>query len=159
MPIIFASAVLQFPLMFAQLIKIDFLQSFFSVHYRYDGLLYNSIFCILIFFFTYFYTAITFNPQELADYIKKYGGFIMGVRPGKPTVEFLEKIITKLTLVGAVFLAFVALVPVASANLTQVTSFMGLGGTALLIIVGVAMDLVKQIETIVISRKYEGLLQ
>ncbi len=159
MPIIFASAILQFPLMFVQYINIELLQNFFSNYYRYDGFLYNGVFCFLIFFFTYFYTAITFNPQELADYIKKYGGFIMGVRPGKPTVDYLEKIITKLTLVGAVFLALVALVPVLTANVTNVTSFMGLGGTALLIIVGVAMDLVKQIETVIISRKYEGLLE
>jgi preprotein translocase subunit SecY len=83
----------------------------------------------------------------------------MGVRPGKPTVDYLEKIISKLTLMGAVFLGFVALVPVVTANVTKVTSFMGLGGTALLIIVGVAMDLVKQIETILISKRYEGLVE
>ena len=159
MPIIFASAVLQFPLMFVQYINVESLQNFFSTYYQYDGVAYNLFFCLLIFFFTYFYTAITFNPQDLADNIKKHGGFIMGVRPGRSTVEFLEKIITKLTLVGAMFLSFVALVPVVAANLTQITSFMGLGGTALLIIVGVAMDLVKQIEVFVISKKYEGLLE
>lgn len=158
MPIIFASAVLQFPLMFGQYISIEKIKNFFNTYYLYDGILYNALFCFLIFFFTYFYTAITFNPQELADNIKKQGGFIMGVRPGKPTVDFLEKVITKLTLVGAFFLAFVALVPVITANLTNVTSFMGLGGTALLIIVGVAMDLVKQIEVFIISKKYEGLM-
>jgi preprotein translocase subunit SecY len=157
MPIIFASAVLQFPLMFSQYVNVESVQNFFSTYYTYDGLVYNLFFCILIFFFTYFYTAITFNPQELAENIRKNGGFIMGVRPGRPTVEYLEKIITKLTFVGAVFLAFVALVPVVAANLTNVTSFMGLGGTALLIMVGVAMDLVKQIETFVISKRYEGL--
>jgi len=159
MPIIFASAVLQFPLMFGQYINVPAIQNFFNTYYRYDGVLYNGFFCLLIFFFTYFYTAITFNPQDLADNIKKYGGFIMGVRPGKSAVEYLEKIITKLTLVGAVFLSLVALVPVVTANLTKVTSFMGLGGTALLIIVGVAMDVVKQIETVIISKKYEGLLE
>lgn len=158
MPIIFASAVLQFPLMFGQYIPVTAIQNFFAVYYRYDGVLYNAMFCFLIFFFTYFYTAITFNPQELAETIKKYGGFIMGVRPGKPTVDFLEKIISKLTLVGALFLSFVAIVPVFTANVTKVTSFMGLGGTALLIIVGVAMDLVKQIETHIIAKKYDGLL-
>ncbi|RAP33366.1 preprotein translocase subunit SecY [Candidatus Marinamargulisbacteria bacterium SCGC AAA071-K20] len=159
MPIIFASAVLQFPLMFGQYISIEPIQNFFNSYYTYDGLIYNLLFCLLIFFFTYFYTAITFNPQDLADNIKKQGGFIMGVRPGKPTVDFLEKIITKLTLVGAFFLSFVALVPVIAANVTNVTSFMGLGGTALLIIVGVAMDVVKQIEVFIISKKYEGLME
>lgn len=157
MPIIFASAVLQFPLMFSQYISIESIQNFFSTYYTYDGIAYNLFFCVLIFFFTYFYTAITFNPQDLAENIRKNGGFIMGVRPGRPTVEYLEKIITKLTFVGAVFLAFVALVPVIAANLTNVTSFMGLGGTALLIMVGVAMDLVKQIDTFVIAKRYEGL--
>ncbi|NQY74172.1 MAG: preprotein translocase subunit SecY [Candidatus Margulisbacteria bacterium] len=159
LPIIFASAILQFPLMFTQYIPVEAIQNFFAQYYRYDGVFYNALFCMLIFFFTYFYTAITFNPQELADNIKKYGGFILGVRPGRPTVDYLEKIILKLTLIGATFLAFIALVPVVTANLTGVTSFMGLGGTALLIIVGVAMDLVKQIETYMISRKYEGLLE
>jgi preprotein translocase subunit SecY len=158
MPIIFASAVLQFPLMFGQYINVEAIKTFFSVYYRYDGVLYNVLFCSLIFFFTYFYTAITFNPKELSENIKKYGGFIMGVRPGRATVDYLEKIITKLTLVGAVFLASVALVPVLTARATAVTSFMGLGGTALLIIVGVAMDLVKQMETFIISKKYEGLI-
>ena len=116
------------------------------------------VFCILIFFFTYFYTAITFNPQELSDNIKKYGGFITGVRIGKPTVDYLEGIITRLTLVGAVFLSFLALVPIVTANATKVTSFMGLGGTALLIMVGVTLDLLRQVESLLVSKKYEGLL-
>ena len=159
MPIIFASAILQFPLMFSQYVNVPAIQTFFNTYYRYDGIAYNVFFCFLIFFFTYFYTAITFNPNDLAENIKKHGGFIMGVRPGKPTVDYLEKIITKLTLIGAVFLSFVALVPIIAANATQVTSLMGLGGTALLIIVGVAMDLVKQIETYIISKRYEGMLE
>ena len=158
MPIIFASALMQFPLMFTNFIQVESIQRFFDVYYRYDGYLYNAIFCFLIFFFAYFYTAITFNPVELADNIKKNGGFILGVRPGKSTVEFLEKIISKLTLVGDCFLSFISLVPVATANITNVTSFMGLGGTALLIIVGVAMDLVKQIEAVVISQQYDNFL-
>ena len=157
LPIIFASAILQFPLMFSQFVNVPRVQQFFSLYYRYDGFFYNGFFCFLIFFFTYFYTAVTFNPQELADNIKKYGGFIVGVRPGKSTVDYLEKIISKLTLIGAVCLAFIALVPTVAARLTQVTSFMGLGGTALLIIVGVAIDLVKQIDTYLITQKYDKL--
>ena len=159
MPIIFASAILNFPFMFGDMLQVGPLKTFFTVYYRYDGFLYNFMFCFLIFFFTYFYTAITFNPQELADNIRKHGGFIMGVRPGHATVMYLEKIISKLTLVGATFLAIVALVPIVTANMTKVTSFMGLGGTALLIIVGVAMDLVKQIETSIISSRYDGLIE
>lgn len=159
MPIIFASAILQFPLMFGQYVPVAAIQSFFQTYYSYDGVIYNVFFCILIFFFTYFYTAITFNPTEIAENIRKNGGFIMGVRPGKPTVDFLEKIISRLTFIGAAFLATVALVPVITANVTHVTSFMGLGGTALLIIVGVALDFVKQIETFVISKRYEGMME
>lgn len=159
MPIIFASAVLQFPLMFVEYLHIDALKIAFNHYYHYNGFVYNTLFCILIFFFTYFYTAISFNPQELAESIRKNGGFIMGVRPGKPTVEYLEKIITRLTFLGAVFLAIVALVPTIVANITNVTSFMGLGGTALLIMVGVAMDMVKQIETFIIAKRYEGLME
>jgi preprotein translocase subunit SecY len=113
---------------------------------------------VLIFFFTYFYTAITFNPTDISENIKKYGGFIMGIRPGKPTAEFLEHTITRLTLVGALFLALVAIVPLLAEGLTRVTSFQGLGGTALLIVVGVALDLVRQIETHLITRQYEGIL-
>jgi preprotein translocase subunit SecY len=116
------------------------------------------LFFALIFFFTYFYTAITFNPVELANNIKKYGGFITGIRPGRPTASYLEYIITRLTLVGALFLATVAIVPTVVEGVTHITSFQGLGGTALLIMVGVAMDLVRQIETHLITRQYEGLL-
>ncbi|MBT5856400.1 preprotein translocase subunit SecY [bacterium] len=158
LPIIFASALLQFPMVLGNFTGIPAVQNFFSVYYRYDGVIYNGFFCILIFFFTYFYTAISFNPKELAENIKKYGGFILGVRPGRPTEEYLERIVTKLTFVGASFLAFVALLPVIGASMTKVTSFSGLGGTAILIIVGVALDFVKQIETYLLSRRYEGLI-
>lgn len=159
LPIIFASALLQFPLVISNLTSVPAIQNFFSQYYRYDGFLYNFFFCFLIFFFTYFYTAISFNPKELSDNIKKYGGFIMGVRPGSATVNYLEKVVSSLTLIGAIFLVSVALLPILAASLTKVTSFNGLGGTALLIIVGVAMDFVKQIETFLLSRKYDGFLE
>jgi len=156
MPIIFASAILQFPLMFAQYINVDAVNNFVNSYFNYNSVFYNIFFCILIFFFTYFYTAITFNPQDLGDNIKKHGGFIMGIRPGAPTVSYLEKIITTLTFIGAVVLSLVALIPIITANATKVTSFMGLGGTALLILVGVAMDIIKRVDSIVISYEYEG---
>ena len=159
MPIIFASAILQFPLILTQFINVPSIQNFFGTYYQYDGVAYNLFFCILIFFFAYFYTAITFNPNDISDNIKKNGGFIMGVRPGSPTVDFLEGILTKLTFIGASFLAIIALTPVVAANMTNVNSFMGLGGTAILIIVGVAMDLVKQIEVFVLAQRYEGVLE
>ena len=113
---------------------------------------------LLIFFFCYFYTAITFNPKELAENIKKYGGFITGIRPGKPTADFFEYVITRLTLMGAVFLAVIAVIPSIVEGLTHIMTFQGLGATALLIVVGVALDLVRQIQSHLISRQYEGLL-
>ncbi len=120
--------------------------------------MYMILFFCLIFFFTYFYTAITFNPVELAENIKKYGGFIAGIRPGKPTAQYLEHVISRLTLVGALFLAIVAIVPSIVEQVTHITSFQGLGSTALLLVVGVAMDLVRQIEPHLVTRQYEGLL-
>jgi preprotein translocase subunit SecY len=158
LPIIFASALLQFPLVISSFIPVDAVQTFFARYYAYDGVLYNGFFCILIFFFTYFYTAISFSPVELSQNIKKYGGFIMGVRPGKPTEQYLESIVTKLTFFGAVFLSIIALLPIIAAASTNVNSFMGLGGTALLIIVGVSLDLLKQIDSFILQKEYEGMV-
>ena len=154
LPIIFASALLQFPMLIGQYIQIEAVQLFFQRFYSYNGFLYNISFAVLIFFFCYFYTAISFNPIELSKQIKQHGGFILGVRPGKPTEVFLEKTVSTLTLIGSIFLASIALFPVIMANVTNVHSFQGLGGTALLIIVGVAMDLLRQFETFVVSSKY-----
>src|SRR3989339_558882 len=156
-PIIFASSVLLFPATIAQFIQHPLMQKMAGLISP-SGLLYMPFFFFLIFFFTYFYTAITFNPTELAENIKKYGGFISGIRPGKPTATYLEYVITRLTLVGALFLAMVAIVPTIVEGVTHITSFQGLGSTALLIVVGVAMDLVRQIETHLVTRQYEGLL-
>ncbi len=156
-PIIFASSVLLFPATIAQFIPHPVVQRVVG-WISPAGSLYMVFFFALIFFFTYFYTAITFNPVELAENIKKYGGFITGIRPGRPTAQYLERVITRLTLVGALFLASVAIIPGIVERMTHITSFQGLGGTALLIMVGVAMDLVRQIETHLITRQYEGLL-
>lgn len=155
-PIIFASSVLSLPMVFIQFLPS---LSFLSVWLGYGTVLYIILFAALIFFFTYFYTAITFNPQELADNIKKYGGFILGVRPGKPTAEYLDSVLSRLTFVGATFLSLISIVPMLTSKFTHVTSFMGLGGTALLIIVGVAIDIIRQIETILISNKYDKLIR
>jgi preprotein translocase subunit SecY len=156
-PIIFASSVLLFPATIAQFIPNPAVQSIVG-WLSPSGSLYLVFYFFLIFFFTYFYTAITFNPVELAENIKKYGGFITGIRPGKPTAQFLEYTITRLTLVGASFLAIIAVVPSIIESLTHITSFQGLGSTSLLIVVGVALDLVRQIETHLVTRQYEGLL-
>jgi len=156
-PIIFASSVLLFPATIAQFIPNPAVQKFVG-WLSPSGPLYMVLYFALIFFFTYFYTAITFNPNELAENIKKYGGFITGIRPGKPTAQYLEYVITRLTLVGALFLACIAIVPTIVEGMTHINSFQGLGSTALLIMVGVAMDLVRMIETHLITRQYEGLL-
>jgi preprotein translocase subunit SecY len=159
LPIIFASALMQFPLMIVRMIPNQTLQNLVQKYFNYDSVFYMGFFCLLIFFFTYFYTALTFEPNELSENIKKHGGFILGVRPGRPTAEYLEKIISRLTLVGAFFLAVIALIPVVAANLTHISSFQGLGGTALLIVVGVALDIIKQVETHLVARQYESLLK
>jgi preprotein translocase subunit SecY len=156
-PIIFASSVLLFPATIAQFIPNPTVQHMVG-WLSPSGGLYMLMYFALIFFFTYFYTAITFNPNELAENIKKYGGFVMGIRPGKPTAQYLEYTITRLTLVGALFLAVIAVIPTIIEGLTHITSFQGLGSTALLIVVGVALDLVRQIETHLVTRQYEGLL-
>ncbi len=156
-PIIFASSFLMFPATIAQFVPNAFFKSVMNILSP-SGSLYVFLYFGLIFFFSYFYTAITFNPKELADNIKKYGGFITGIRPGNPTAEHLEYIVTRLTLVGATFLALIAIVPSIVEGVTRITTFQGLGGTALLIIVGVALDLVRQIQAQLISRQYERLL-
>ena len=156
LPIIFASALLQFPLMISEYSNIEALQQFMNTYYRYDGFAYNAFFCFLIFFFTYFYTAISFDPKQISDTIKKHGGFILGIRPGAPTVQYLDKVVSKLTLTGAVALSFIALIPTVAANFTGIDTFRGLGGTALLIMVAVAMDFYKQVETYLINRKYDS---
>lgn len=156
-PIIFASSVLLFPATIGQFIPIPAVQTVVG-WLSPSGSLYMLLYFVLIFFFTYFYTAITFNPTDLAENIKKYGGFVMGIRPGKPTAAYFEYVLTRLTLVGALFLSMVAIIPNIVENLTHITSFQGLGATALLIVVGVAMDLVRQIETHLVTRQYEGLL-
>ena len=157
-PIIFASSVLLFPATLAQFIPLGFMQAIASFLSP-SGWFYVVLYFFLIFFFTYFYTAISFNPKELAENIKKYGGFILGIRPGKPTEEYLDFIVSRLTFLGALFLGLVAIVPNLVENLTKINTFQGLGSTALLIVVGVAMDLVKQIETHLLTRQYEGIIQ
>ena len=154
-PVIFASSVLAFPQTLAMFIPA--LQKYEHL-FGLRSVLYNVLYVILIFFFTYFYTAITFNPMEVANNIKKYGGFIPGIRPGKPTAEYLEKILTRITLVGAFFLALIAVLPYIVSAITRVTSIYW-GGTSLLIVVGVALDTMKQLETSLIMRNYEGFMK
>ena len=114
---------------------------------------------LLIIFFTYFYVAITFNPEEVADNMKQYGGFIPGIRAGRPTEEYLKYVLERITLPGALYLGLIALIPLVALSLVNANSNFPFGGTSLLIMVGVALDTVKQIESQLQQRNYEGFLR
>lgn len=153
-PIIFAISVLLFPPTLAQFLPAmhGWANSFAGSWY------YNVSLALLVIFFTYFYTAVTFKPDEVADNMKKYGGFVPGIRPGRPTAEYLDRILTRITLVGALFLAAIAVLPSYVMKTTGISSFY-LGGTSILIVVGVALDTVGQIEAQMLMRHYEGFLK
>jgi preprotein translocase SecY subunit len=119
--------------------------------------LYMILVAILIFFFTYFYSAIVFNPRDLAENLRKWGGFVPGIRPGKPTADFIEAIQSRLLFIGALFLIIIALLPMIITNISGLTTFF-LGGTSLLIVVGVGVDTIKQIEAHLVERRYESLI-
>ncbi|MCK9221813.1 MAG: preprotein translocase subunit SecY [Limnochordia bacterium] len=156
MPVIFASSVLTFPLTLAQFIPaISGIERWLGV----GTVGYNILYVVLTIFFTYFYTAVTFDPKDIADNMKKHGGFIPGLRPGKPTTQYLEKVLTRITLVGAIFLALIAVSPYLMASITRVPmNLFYFGGTGLLILVGVALDTMKQIEAHLVMRHYEGFM-
>ncbi|MEA3305192.1 MAG: preprotein translocase subunit SecY, partial [Candidatus Omnitrophota bacterium] len=159
-PIIFASSLLMFPTTIASMVPSDFIKSLAeSLSSR--GIIYNVIYSLLIIFFCYFYTAITFNPIDVAENMKRQGGFIPGIRPGKATAEFLERVLTRITLPGAIFLAIIAITPtLISAGFKipfLVASFFG--GTSLLIIVGVMLDTMQQVESHLLTRHYEGFMK
>lgn len=115
-------------------------------------------YAFLIIVFTYFYTAITVNVQDLAENMKKYGGFIPGIRPGKPTMSYVDKVLTRITLTGAIFLAVIAILPNFIGNLTGIQGVY-FGGTALLIIVGVALDTMRQAQSLMVNRHYQGFIK
>jgi len=155
-PPIFASSVLMFPATVATFVPFEAMQRFSSM-FRPGNLLYELLYVILIIFFCYFYTAIIFNPEEVADNLRKYGGFIPGIRPGKATAEFLDKVLTRITLIGALYVAAICVLP--SILIVRFNVPFYFGGTALLIVVGVAMDTMAQIESHLLARQYEGLLK
>ncbi len=155
-PVIFAASIMAFPPTVGQLINQPWandISTFFSPS-GWAYLLGETVFIVL---FTYFYTAVTFNPVDQADNLKKYGGFIPGVRPGRPTAEFLDRILARLTFPGALYLAAVAALPTLLINQTSANFFFG--GTSLLIVVGVALDTMKQLEAQLMMRNYEGFLK
>lgn len=157
MPIIFAQALMFVPMMLAGFGG-EAMGSFAAAFANYTGFWYNFTFAVLIIVFTYFYTAVTINPQQMAEDMKKNGGFIPGIKPGKKTVEFLDSIMSKITLPGSIFLAFIAIMP----SLAMVIGVNGqfaqfFGGTSLLILVGVVLDTLQQIESHLLMRHYDGL--
>jgi preprotein translocase subunit SecY len=166
MPIIFASSLLLFPsVLFGWLARsypgATFWGTLNSTFQRGEGWIYNVLYIAMIYFFCYFWTAITFNPKDMADNLKNYGSFIPGYRPGKRTADYLEKVMVRITYVGAGFLALVAIIP------TLIAAWMGIpysvasffGGTGLLIAVSVAFDLVQKIDSHLVMRNYKGLLE
>jgi preprotein translocase subunit SecY len=155
-PVIFAASIMAFPPTVGQLLNNEFGRDF-AAFFSPNGWAYivgESIFIIL---FTYFYTAVTFNPVDQAENLKKYGGFIPGVRPGRPTAEFLDRVLARLTFPGALYLAAVAALPTILINQTSANFFFG--GTSILIVVGVALDTMKQLEAQLMMRDYEGFLK
>lgn len=157
-PVIFASSILLFPATIAQFFPAIGFANVIKDLFSPTSVVYNVLYALLIVFFTYFYTAIVFNPTEMADNLKKYSGFVPGIRPGKPTAEYIERVATRITLAGAVFLAFIAVLPTVLIGLTGVQTFY-LGGTALLIIVGVTLDTMKQLEAHLMMKQYEGFMK
>ncbi|MGL4955593.1 MAG: preprotein translocase subunit SecY [Bacteroidales bacterium] len=157
MPIIFAQALMFLPMIFAQFEATSSIAIAFS---NYTGLWYNLTFGLLVVAFTYAYTAVTVNPNNMAEEMKKNGGFIPGVKPGKKTAEYIDTVMSRITLPGSIFLAFVAIMPAFAMKLginNQFAQFFG--GTSLLILVGVVLDTLQQIESHLLSRHYDGLMK
>lgn len=158
-PIIFAMSLMMFPATIASWSAQDSaVNIFLNTYFNTGSIAYNLFYALLIVFFTYFYVAIIFNPADVADNIKKYGGFVPGIRPGRPTAEYIDRVLSRLTLAGGVFLALIAVLPNFVIGLTGITS-LWFGGTALLIVVGVALDTMKQIESHLLLRNYEGFVK
>lgn len=160
MPIIFAQAIMFVPMAFAGYSTSEATQNFWSHFTRYESFWYNFVFAILIIAFTYFYTAVTVNPTQMAEDMKRNNGFIPGIKPGKRTAEYLDTIMSRITLPGSFFLALIAILPAFASILginQQFAQFFG--GTSLLILVGVVLDTLQQIESHLLMRHYDGLLK
>jgi preprotein translocase subunit SecY len=159
-PIIFASSVMYIPVLISSAAPWQGLRTFVNNHFvTASSIPYILMFFLLIIAFSFFYVAITFNPVQQADYIRKYGGFIPGIRPGRPTAEYLNRVLTRLTIPGSLFLAGVAIIPSIAAALTGIdASVFPFGGTSVLIACGVALETMRQLESQLLMRHYEGFL-
>jgi preprotein translocase subunit SecY len=158
-PIIFAAAVMAFPPTIGQYFPET--QGFVNRHFQTSSLTYLALEAILIIVFTYFYTAVQFNPVDQADNLRKYGGYVPGIRPGPPTAQYFDRVLTRLTLPGSIYLATVAVLPsifIRYGGFSQANS-RALGGTSVLIVVGVALDTMRQMESQMMMRSYEGFLK
>ncbi|PLV55654.1 preprotein translocase subunit SecY [Thermotoga sp. SG1] len=152
-PIIFASAIVSIPSAIASITNSETLKSLF----RAGGFLYLLIYGLLVFFFTYFYSVVIFDPREISGNIQKYGGYVPGLRPGRPTEQYLHRVLNRVTFIGAVFLFVIALLPYLVQGAIKVNVW--IGGTSALIAVGVALDIIQQMETHMVMRHYEGFLK
>jgi preprotein translocase subunit SecY len=165
-PIIFAISILLFPAQIAQYFTasdVDWVKN--AATWVVNNLsannkwVYGVLYFVLVVFFTYFYTAFQFRPEQTADYLRKNGGFIPGIRPGRPTEEFLARVTNRITLGGALFLASLAVLPLVVSGLIPGTSALQLGGTSILIVVSVVVETMKQLEAQMLMRNYEGFIR
>lgn len=157
-PIIFASSLLMFPETIAQMFTNNPAALFYAKYFGWGSFVHTMLYALLIIGFTYFYTAVIMNPADVADNIKKYGGFIPGLRPGRPTAEYISRVMSRVTLAGAIFLALIAILPNFVLLATRIPNIY-FGGTSLLIVVGVALDTMKQIESHLLMRSYQGFIK
>jgi preprotein translocase subunit SecY len=155
-PPIFASSIMMFPATIGSFSKIDWVERAASALAP-GTMFYYALYVGMIVFFCFFYTAVTFNPDEVAENLKKNGGFIPGIRPGKKSSEFIDKVLTRITVVGAIYLGAVCVLPTVLVDKFNVPFYFG--GTALLIVVGVAIDTISQVESHLVMRNYEGFMK
>lgn len=157
-PVIFASSLLMFPQQLASWFHGNAVADWYNRFFGWGTFLHTAVYALLIIGFTYFYTAVIMNPVDIADNIKKYGGFIPGIRPGRPTAEYISRVMARITLAGAVFLALIAILPNFVLLATKIPNIY-FGGTALLIVVGVALETMKQVEAHLLMRSYQGFIK
>ncbi len=156
-PIIFAQSVMFLPQSLAGILPEGSLSTFISELFSYSSIFYNVLYAGMIVFFAYFYTAVIFNPVDVSENLKKYGGFVPGLRPGTQTSEYIDRVLTRITLPGAIGLALIAILPILLIRSTEFAFWFG--GTSLLIIVGVVLDTLQQVETHLLMRHYDGFMK